>query len=508
VSPAADFQKAWTRFTFGQKLSIIGIFVVLFAGIAALPFLLRSSNYALLYSDLDEQEAGKIVAKLKESNIIYRLSNGGKAIYVPDEKVHEMRLQMAMQGLPANSVGFELFDKTNFGMTDFVQHLNYQRAIQGELSRTISQLECVEQARVHIVLPSESVFVENEKEPTASVVLKLRAGNTMNKRQINGVVHLVASSVEGLKPNNITIVSSQGEVLYVGSDSSSAGSLTGSQFEITQGVEKYFEGKIQSMMDSVLGPNKAIVRVSLNLNFDQINTEKEAFDPETVLRSEQNSKSESTGEGENGSTSKEETVNNFEVSKTIQRVVSAVGDIRRMTIAVVVDGTYKTETEGEPPIYAPRTEEELQKYEDLVKQSVNFNEERGDKIRIQNIPFDMTYKDEMKKELAESEKQVAGKERMRMIMGIGQKALKVMIVILVIFFALKTLKNMKPQVVQSNVSGNIPSSESMAAAMPSTPMQAQAAAAAYGPPPVIQPPAAGNDQKAKEIAENIKKKWG
>jgi flagellar M-ring protein FliF len=353
----------------------------------------------------------------------------------------------------------------------------------------------------------------------------MRPSAIMGKKQINGIVHLVASSVEGLDPSNVTIVSSSGEVLFVGGDSNSPGMLSSSQFEMTQNVEKYFEGKIQGMMDGVLGPGKAIVRVSLDLNFDQINTEKETFDPETVLRSEQTTKVE----GGEGGSNREETVSNYEVSKTVSKIISEVGDIKRMTVALVVDGSYKASEEEEgAKTYTPRSEEELQKIEDLVKDCVNYNEERGDEVKIQNIPFDTSYKDDLKKELAESDKQMAAKERKQLAFAVGDKALKVIVVVLVIFFAFRTLKDMRPKgAAQQGSTINMVSGGD--AGMPGGMGGAPGGMSAGGgqeqafnpdsivgpppsfepPPPVIQPPAAApeNDQKAKEIADAIKKKW-
>jgi flagellar M-ring protein FliF len=294
-----QFKKTWTNFSTGQKFSIIGIFAVVVLGLAVLPFVINSTEYGVLYSDLEQQEAGKIVEKLRESRIQYRLS--GNSVMVPQDRVHELRLTMAMAGLPSSGVGFELFDKNAFGMTDFVQRLNYQRALQGELTRTISQLDGVEQARVHLALPEQSVFVDQEKKPTASVVLKLRSGAVMGKRQVDGIVHLVASSVEGMQPGGVTVVSSRGEVLFAGNGEEGDSFLTGNQYDLVQTVERYLEGKAQGMLDDFLGPRRAIVKVSVALNFDRIRTERETYDPDGVLRSEQASNSTSGKSGENTS---------------------------------------------------------------------------------------------------------------------------------------------------------------------------------------------------------------
>ncbi len=493
-----QFAATWARFSMQQKMTIGVLFIAVLGSLVYLPFMIRTPDYGVLFSNVGDQDAGQVIAKLKADGVPYKLGPGGKSILVPEDKVHETRLQMAMVNLPGGTVGFELFDKTNLGISDFVQELNYQRALQGELSRTIMQLEEVEQARVHIVMPKESVFIEDQKEPTASVVLKMRSSLTMGRKQIQGIVHLVASSVPSLKPGNVTVIDNQGNVLSIGSGDDSIASLSSTQYEMVQNVEKYMESKAQTMLDKVLGPQRSIVRVSVDLDFSQIKTEKETFDPDAVVRSEQttsiNSSGGAGGEEEtenNGTYNKDETVNNYEVGKTVQQIVQEVGDIKRMSVAVVLDGKYKaSEANPEEKTYIPRNDEEIQKLTDLVQQSVNFNIDRGDEIKIQNIPFDTTYQDELRKELDESEKKAKAAHRNDFIMNSAVKAGKFIALALVILLGLKKIADMRPK-------GGTAESGAFASAT----------AAAPGIAPGMAGGGGATNPEADKIADNIKKTW-
>jgi flagellar M-ring protein FliF len=215
---------------------------------------LQKENYSLLFSGLSVEDASMIVAKLKEQKVPYRLEAGGTAIYVPKERVYDVRLSLASQNaLPGSGgVGLELFDKTSYGMTEFVQNINYRRAIQGELQRTINQMPEIKASRVHIALPEKSLFTEREKEPTASVFLKLKPGRMLTKDQVLGIVHLVAGSVEGLKPENVVVVDSQGKMLYKGGERESPHFLSAQQFEMQKNLERKIEESLQSMLDKFL----------------------------------------------------------------------------------------------------------------------------------------------------------------------------------------------------------------------------------------------------------------
>jgi flagellar M-ring protein FliF len=419
----------------GKKIS----FVVLIGGtITALTLLIMwagKPEFQLLYSNLSPEDAGAIVTSLRERKIPYEISSSGNSILVPIEKVYELRLELASQGLPQGSgVGFEIFDDTKLGMTDFVQNVNYQRACQGELARTINGLTEVESSRVHIVMPTKSVFVEDEKPATASVVLKIRPGRELNEEQVQGIVHLVSSAVSGLAPKNVTVVDNYGKMLAGKTKKSTPGMLSSDQMEFQHKVETIYEERVQSMLDGFLGKGKAIVRVSCDVNFRREEKTSEKYDPDTkVVRSEQLSQENTSGEalipkgipgtssnlnnnagssinknGNGGYTKQNRTVN-YEISKTTSHTIEPVGDINRISVAVIVDGIYKklggtkSKSKNDEYEYAPRSKEELSQLESIIKTAVNFNQDRGDEIHVANMPFQRPKMDNKQLEIPEED---------------------------------------------------------------------------------------------------------
>ena len=254
-------------------------------------------DYQLLYSNLAAEDAGEIVSRLREKKIPYQIAANGSSVLVPREQIYETRMELASQGLPQGSgVGFEIFDNTKLGMTEFVQNVNYQRALQGELARTINRFSEIENARVHIVMASQSLFAEREKPATASVVLKLRAGKWLDDTQIQGIIHLLSSSVAGLQPQNVTIVDNSGKMLAGFKDKSALGKISSDQFEFQEKIERGLENRIKTMLESALGPSRAIVRIACLLDFKRLEKTEERFDPENrVVRSEQLSNENGTG---------------------------------------------------------------------------------------------------------------------------------------------------------------------------------------------------------------------
>jgi flagellar M-ring protein FliF len=272
----------------GRNLSIVAILLLSVIGFGSLIFWNSRPDYQVLFSNLSQEDAGDMVSKLKERKIPYELTNNGTTILIPRDQVYDLRLSLATEGLPkGGGIGFEVFDRTNLGTTDFVQKLNYQRALQGELSRTIKQIKEIEQARVHIVAPRESLFVEEQKKTTASVLIKTRSGMTLAPPQVEGIVNLVSSAVEGLEPGNITVVDTSGKVLFKRADSTQVGQLTTTQLEYQRHIEEGLKKKVQGMLEEVLGPNKAIARISTDIDFQQVEITEEKYDPTGVLRSEQ-----------------------------------------------------------------------------------------------------------------------------------------------------------------------------------------------------------------------------
>jgi len=238
-----------TQFLNSSSRRGLAIGIVLLASVTTFGSLIywnSTPDYQILFSNLAQEDAGEMVAKLKEKKIPFQLSPNGTSISVPKEAVYDVRLALAAEGLPkGGGVGFEVFDRTSLGVTDFVQKLNYQRAMQGELARTIKQIKEVEQARVHIVTPKESLFVEEQKKPTASVFLKTRTGKNLSASQVEGIVHLVASAIEGLEPNHITVIDTSGRILSKRNDSSLLGQMTTNQLEYQRNLEEGYKRKIQ-----------------------------------------------------------------------------------------------------------------------------------------------------------------------------------------------------------------------------------------------------------------------
>lgn len=367
--------------------------------------LLNGANYQVLYSHIGEEELGIVMQRLKELKVPYKVQNGG--ILVPADRVYELRLQLASEGIPQNGgIGFEVFDKTNFAMTDFVQKLNYKRALQGELARTIKTLPDVEQVRVHLTIPEKTLFAtQDEQVPKASIMLKLKQGRKLNDNQIQGIVNLVASSVEGLDPKNVVLVNQSGQLLTKKADESLA--LTSSQIELQKNIEKELENKVVNLIEPVVGKNKVKAKVAVELDFSKVEKVEEVFNPESkVVRSEQRNIDKSLGAISGGvpgvasnlpnktitaqtsSATQGEKANeivNYEISKYVSKIVNSPGTIKRLTVVALVDGLYQGNEKNKK--YVPRTDEEIKKFEDLVKNAVGFSEERGDDVRVVNMPF-------------------------------------------------------------------------------------------------------------------------
>ncbi len=374
-------------------------------------------DYQTLYTKLSAQDAAAAVSWLKEKRVDYRLIDRGRTIQVPKEKLYETRMEMAAQGLPqGGGIGMEIFDNSKLGMTEFVQNVNYQRALQGELSRTINDLAEVEGSRVHIVMASKSLFVEDQEPATASVVLKLKPGRHLSRGQVDGIVHLVSASVSGLKPQNVTVVDNSGKILSGFEDEMQLGRKSILLLEYQQKVERSLENKIKSMLDNALGPAKAIVRASCDFDFRQRELTEEKFFPENkVVRSEKKSseiaaRPDQIPMGVPGKTAyaapdttnstvatglpaiqKQNQMVNYEIGKVTSHVVEPAVRLVKTSVAVIVDGTYRkvTGTDGNVEMqYVARKADELKQLENIVKRAINFDPARGDEVVIENIPFD------------------------------------------------------------------------------------------------------------------------
>ena len=296
--------KIWSELSGAQKLTIIAALLAVIAGMGALVYWSSKPQMKLLYGGIDTKEMGQVVSSLDEQKIPYELGAGGRSVFVPAEKVYQLRMKLAGQGIPSGGgVGYEIFDKGNFGVSDFVQKTNYTRALQGELARSIGQVEGVRSARVMLVMPDNRLVVTNDRSrPTASVFVDV-GGRKLSEDNVNAIRYLVANAVEGLKVNDVAVVDNTGKVISnEEAQSESMGAATG-HFKMRKAVEDYFTQKVQSMLAPVVGEGNVVVRVSADLNFDAQTLVEEKYDPEgQVVRSQtsqedSSSSTESSGGG-------------------------------------------------------------------------------------------------------------------------------------------------------------------------------------------------------------------
>ena len=428
---------------------------------------IQKENYNTLFSGLSTEDASAVVAKLKEQKIPYKLGLGGTAIYVPNEKVYDVRLLLASQNaLPGGGgVGFELFDKTNYGMTEFMQNINYKRAVQGELARTINQMPEVKASRVHIAIPEKTLFSDREKEVTASVFLKLKPGKNLSKDQVSGIVHLASGSIEGLKPENVSVIDSSGRILYKNGDTNSPMALSGQQYELQRGVERRLEESIQSMLDKFIPASQSIVRANVELNLRKIEKMEEEYQPnKSVIAAEKKSRERTSNQtakvgGVPGVASnipttggtrdvrpetpnrvneseREESQITYEVSKSVSKIIEPFGDIKKVSLAIVVDGKYEKVKgqKGEETKYVPRSAKELNDIKNLVARAVGYDEVRGDKIEVLNIPFEVESSADEKGIIEQAEKK-------ELIFNVSKYVLYLVIFAAVFFFVIRPLLN-------------------------------------------------------------------
>lgn len=384
----------FNKLSLQQRLMIGIVAVVTVVLLGFILFVFNEPSYSALYTNLAQEDASKVVEVLTAQKVQYKIEDNGTTIRVPKEKVYELRLALAGKGIPSSGIiGYEIFDKNTMGMSEFMQKLNYKRALEGELARTIMQQDEIAGVRVHIVVPQKSVFKDEEKEPTASVVLKLKTGNTLSKGAIVAISNLISSSVEGLRPGKVTILDTHGRLLSRESDENPLAASSTRQYEIKQNVENYLTSKAQGILDNVLGYGNSIVQVNADLDFNQVEKTMELYDPETqVAISEQSVKTSNNGNagGDSTSQSNENSTTNYEISKTIQRVVEGVGNIRRLSFAAVINGVPKEVKKGEKTeiVYEERSGEQLKKLEDIVKNTIGIDETRKDQFSIVCIPFE------------------------------------------------------------------------------------------------------------------------
>jgi flagellar M-ring protein FliF len=403
-----SIMEIWRGLSMGQRITLFGTTLLTVAVMAVLVFWTQKPQLSLLYGGLDPQAASKITDELRDQKIPYEISGGGRAIYVPSSMVYDLRMKVAAKGIlsagaSGNGVGFELFDKPTFGLSDFLQKANYYRALQGELARTISELQEVESARVLIVVPNDRLFAADKTEAKASVFLQLR-NSSLGRQQINAIRFLVANGVEGLKANRVAIVDNSGNLLADPDGENGAG-LTTTQLEVKKNLESLYTMKVQTMLDQVLGREQSVVRATIDMSFDNIQQTEERFDPTPVLRSqtlvveESNTPTVTSGGAAsvtsnvstndtsqvqsvaNSNSKKQNTSSQYEVTKLVQNTLKGTGELKRISVAVFINEQSNK----------PFSDEDKTKVEKIVKGAIGYTQEgkgkRNDEVAIEKFPF-------------------------------------------------------------------------------------------------------------------------
>lgn len=403
-----------------RQLGPVRLAALAATGIAVLGFFiflssrLSTGGMALLYGDLDPQDSGQIIQTLQSKNIPYDIKAGGKQIFVPGDQVLQLRVSLAESGLPGGgSVGYEIFDSNQgIGTTNFVQNINLVRALEGELARTIGAMRNVRGARVHLVMPRRELFSREKQEASASVVLQVQGSSRLNNEQVQAIQHLIAAAVPSMDPQKISVLDDRGQLLARGNgDSSSA--AAGNADEMRVGFENRMRQAIIELLERTVGLNRVRAEITAEIDYDRVVENAEIFDPDsqvarstqTVQENENSSENDDqdtvtvqnnlpeteataagTGTSAASQVSRTEETVNFEITKTIRNRIKESGQIKRLSVAVLVDGKYIENDDGDK-VWQPRAADELAQLETLVKSAVGFNEQRGDSVEIVNMQF-------------------------------------------------------------------------------------------------------------------------
>jgi len=412
-----------------QRLRL-GLGVALFVAVAVIGLVMgRQAEWRVLYANLADKDGGAIVAQLTTMNVPYKHADGGGAILVPADRVHDTRLRLASLGLPKGSVaGFEMMESNRFGMTQFQERLTFQRGLEGELTRSIQGLSSVQSARVHLALPNQNGFFREQQKPSASVLISLNAGQTLDRAQLAGIVHLVASSVPEMNAKAVSVLDDTGKLLSTPPDGElGAGGGDAQQMQHVQQLEQLYTRRIMDILEPVVGRNNVKAQVTAELDFSQSETTSESHKPNqlpetTAIRSQQTSESTNGGAGGppagvpgavtnqppgpaaapingapqalaaagaaagNNVASKRESVINYEVDKTIRVVRGSTGMVKRISAAVVINHQTTTDAKGKAST-VPLTPEQIEKMTALVRETIGFSQERGDSVNLMNAPF-------------------------------------------------------------------------------------------------------------------------
>ena len=393
-----------------RKIATGAVLLISLVLFAVLIFQARTADRQLLYANLDMNDAAAVADWLKNQKIDYTLKNGGRDIWISAPLIYQTRLELAANSLPrGGGVGFEVFDKQSFALTDYVQKVNYTRALQGELARTISSLAPVESTRVHLALPEKRLFKNQQNPATASVIITLLPGRNLDPKQVQGIIHLVAGSVNDLDPENVKVIDANGVMLEGQKPADEEKMLSADMLAFQREVENRLEIQAQDLLDRSMGRDNAMVRVSAALDFAKVEKTQELFDAdEPVVRSEQinqeNSGTDSPGGipgvqsnlqgnefNQNAATtppsSRSSRITNYEISKTVSRIVNPIGTINKLSVSVLVADRVPLDEQGKPLAPVPRTAGELQAIENMVASAIGLVPQRGDVINVQSMPF-------------------------------------------------------------------------------------------------------------------------
>ena len=414
-----QFKQWFQSYTLLQKVGIFGSAAGVMVLLWVLVYFVNQADYRILYSELETEDALGVVQRLEGMSVEYQISDDMSTIRVPQDRLSRVRIDLAAEGLPSSGrIGFEIFDRTNFGLTNFQERVNYQRALEGELVRSITSLSEVDGARVHLVMESDSLFTSDADQTKASVILRLQRGRSIASASVNGIVHLVANSVKGLDPSRVTVVDSEGSMLTSAEDGSP---MSGRQLDTRMTMESELVSKITGILEPVVGIGKVRPQVSLVMDWQQVEETIEEYDPEaSVVRSQERITERSPGSNSGlaigvpgplggelddvglttaepnavaegaGDYVTEQEVINFEVSHSIRHVVNAVGEIQRMSVAVILDNTTEVnvDEEGvETTVSVPWPDEDMERYRNLITATVGLDPARGDTLIVENVSF-------------------------------------------------------------------------------------------------------------------------
>lgn len=442
-SLAVQFSEFFKSMGPTKRMSIIAASAIAVVAAVILSFMASGKDYQPLLTNIPTEQVSLLVDKLNKLNVPFQLRDDGKTIAVPKDLLHstQMTLMSELGSSKIGTVGLELFDKQDFGVNSYAQKINYQRALQGELMRAVNTLSAVKQSKIILALPNKKTFLEEGGQPSASVVVELQPGKTLGEDQIRGIRYLISSSVEGLDPDRVTVVDDRGKMLSRHGDGVAGGSSE--IMELKKKTEADLEERIEAILSKVVGHGKVIARVDASLNNKVSQSVEESVDPEkTAIKSQQSEEesldgrrtnpagvpgsranlpgAEDAGQvGFNQEVKKEIKTTNFEVPKTVRNVKEAAGGLERVSVAVLVDGFETSTTKEDGTVekkWNPRSAEEIQKYETLVKSAIGFAANRGDSVKVENIQF-------IAEDFSESDKILTTLERRKLVHALFKWAL-------------------------------------------------------------------------------------